>query len=303
MYNINELRELIQQCDNFIKDSHITVRKFCALAGISYQSYYDWINGKSMPYERTIEKLKHFLSSKKAQLLLEDGRKYPNISDCMRITGLKHPVIKRLCDDGVIDCIRSTGNHIRPNIDQLRAYANLQNPGRIYFKSAKNTRMLAFKDLQLDPEEVWKPMLSQNNENEIFMLDRHEYVNQYWISNKGHIYNATTRNILGAKPDRNKYITVNLEKFDEDGNIVLVTRLIHRLVAYFFAPHEDLFRDEVHHINRKKQDNRASNLLWCTPEEHDECHRLMKKNKKAYRAYVNKIKRENRGNRGKANHI
>lgn len=293
----NDLLELMQRCDTFIRDSRIKVGQFCSMVGIKRQSYYDWMNGRTAPCNEAVEKIECFLSSEKAHDLLTEGAKYLPLHECARITGLSKHVISRLCNDGVIECIRSSGGRIRACIEQLRTYANMKHPGRIYFESAQNTQLLAFKDLNLDSDEVWKPMLSQNNDNEIFFPDRHEYANQLWISNKGRIYNATTRNVLGAKPDREGYIAVNLEKFDDNGNIILVTRLIHRLVAYFFAPHNDLFRDEVHHINGNPQDNRACNLLWVTPKEHDECHRLMKKDRKAYRRYISKIKRENRSNR------
>lgn len=290
----NDLSELMQRCDTFIRDARIKVGQFCSMVGIKRQSYYDWMNGKTTPCMEAVKKMEHFLSSEKARDLLAEGVNYLPLHECARITGLTRDVISRLCNDGVIKCIRSSGGRIRANIEQLRTYASMKNPGRIYFESEKNAQLLSFKDLRFDPDEVWKPMLSQNNDNEIFFPDRHEYANQYWISSKGHVYNATTRNVLGTEPDREGYIAVNLDKFDEDGNIVRITRPIHRLVAYFFAPHNDLFRDEVHHINSDPQDNRACNLLWCTPEEHYECRRL-KKNKKAYRRYVNKIKRENRG--------
>lgn len=291
----DDLSELMQQCDTFIRDARISVLDFCSLTGIKKQSYYKWVNGKTEPNSASVEQINSFLSSKKAGDLLTEGAKYPALNECARITGLRKDTIARLCNDGVIDCVRSSGSRIRPNIEQLRAYAAMKHPGRIYFESEQNTQLLAFKDLHLDFDEMWKPMLSQNNESEIFILDRHEYVNQYWISNKGRIYNATTRNVLGAKPDRDGYITVNLEKFDGAGNIILVNRLIHRLVAYFFAPHNDLFRDEVHHINGNKQDNRSCNLLWVTPKEHDECHRLMKlPNKKEYREYIKMIRKSNR---------
>lgn len=293
----NDRSELMQRCDTFIRDARIEVGRFCSMAGIKRQSYYNWMNGKTEPCQEAAEKIEHFLSSEKAHNLLAEGSIYCPLHECARITGLTRDVISRLCNDGVIGCIRSSGGRIRANIGQLRTYASTKNPGRIYFESEKNARLLSFNDLRFDPDEAWKPMLSQNNDNEIFCQDRHEYANQYWISSKGRVYNATTRNVLGTEPDREGYIAVNLKKFDNNGNIILVTRLIHRLVAYFFVPHDDLFRDEVHHVDGNPQNNRACNLLWVTPKEHDECHRMMKKDKKAYRRYINKIKRENRSNR------
>lgn len=297
-----DLAGLMERCESFIREAHISIKFFCRKANIERETFYELKNGDVTPSQQTVEKIEYFLSSAEAKDLLIQGAQYPPLYECVRLTGLSKYVISRLCTDGIIDCLRSSGGHINGvNIGELRRFVNMKNPGRIYFESEQNPKLLSFGDLGFDLEETWKPMLSQNNDSEIFFSDRHEYANQYWISNKGRVYNATTRNVLGANPDRDGYIAVNLEKFDENGNIVLVTRTIHSLVAYFFAPHNDLFRGEIHHINGKKQDNRSCNLLWCTPEEHDECHRLMKSDKKKYREYVKQIQKENKSNRGNKN--
>ena len=38
---------------------------------------------------------------------------------------------------------------------------------------------------------------------------------------------------------------------------------IHRLVALAFVEGQDLFKNEINHINEDKSDNRAINLEWC----------------------------------------
>lgn len=38
---------------------------------------------------------------------------------------------------------------------------------------------------------------------------------------------------------------------------------VHRLVAQAFIPNDNIFNNEINHINECKTDNRASNLEWC----------------------------------------
>jgi len=54
---------------------------------------------------------------------------------------------------------------------------------------------------------------------------------------------------ISSKPRRNEYV--------------------HRMVAKAFIPNPDN-KKEVNHINGIKNDNRAINLEWCTPEENKE---------------------------------
>ena len=64
--------------------------------------------------------------------------------------------------------------------------------------------------------------------------------------------------ILKQNLKKKGYLTVDLCK---DGKVR--TTLVHRIVATAFCPQLE-GKDQVNHINLNKQDNRASNLEWCT---------------------------------------
>lgn len=287
---MNYETELCDRCNAFIEDTSITVRGFCPKIGLSHEYFYKWQRGEVNLSETKLHEIEAYLNSKEAQSLLEKTRTYVPLEKASNQFGLNPNKIRDLCKMGALRHERTSGGRYFVNIDDLKKFVQLKFPERLCYESIPHNQMLVFGALYTDLDTNWKPILSAHNWNEIFDSERHEYNCQYWISNDGYIFNAFTRNLMGTKSDRKGYICVNLEKGKDNE---LVTRYVHRLVAEFFCPNRR-YKDYVHHINGRKQDNRASNLLWVTKAEHDECHRFMKKDEKAYRRYVNKIKRENK---------
>ena len=135
---------------------------------------------------------------------------------------------------------------------------------------------------------MWKPLLSTHNDFELFDLERHEYIDQYWVSNQGEVFNATKCHLIESSKDANGYMKVNLQKSENRE-----TPYLHRIVAYVFCPNAR-YKDDVHHINGNPKDNRASNLIWVTDSEHRKMHNLMKTDKKAYWQYVKQIRKANK---------
>lgn len=100
------------------------------------------------------------------------------------------------------------------------------------------------------------------------------YEESYQVSNYGRIRskNRIETNKLNVKRqlkgslkstfmNKNGYKLVTLSK---NGKNVAI--LVHLLVAEAFIPNNDGY-EQINHKNGKKMDNRASNLMWCSPRE------------------------------------
>lgn len=97
-------------------------------------------------------------------------------------------------------------------------------------------------------EEVWK--------------DIDGFEGLYQVSNYGRIKSLprnTTRGVI-LKPHKNTqgYLQVHLYK---DGKGKDYT--IHRLVALYFIPNNDLFKTQINHKDENKENNNVDNLEWC----------------------------------------
>lgn len=280
------MNELKEKCENFIKHTPISVRHFCKRVGLSPEGYYKWQRSEIALKPKKIRKIEAYFSSKDAQELQKIGQEYLPTHECAKRTGYAPGKITRLCALGAVNAIKSSGNRWYINIFDLEKYLDRKYPSK--HGGTLGSEESVFGNLYSEWNVSWRPLLSRNNDYELFDLTRHEYDKQYWISSNGKIYNTETGQILGSEPDDDKYIRVNLRKKNSD-----VTCYVHRLVAYCFCPNSH-YKCEVHHINGKKSDNCASNLIWVTVAEHDECHRLMKKSKKAYRKYLKQLQKDNR---------
>lgn len=108
--------------------------------------------------------------------------------------------------------------------------------------------------------EVWK--------------DIEGYEGLYQISNVGNVKSlarakkdtlgriqSIKEKILKAAADKDGYFRVVLQKNGEKKN-----KIAHRLVAQAFIPNPDN-KPQINHIDGNKQNNRLSNLEWCTLAE------------------------------------
>ena len=81
------------------------------------------------------------------------------------------------------------------------------------------------------------------------------------VFNKAHIKIMTKERIIGGSLDKSGYIQINLRK-----NRKIKKYRIHRLVAEAFLP-PIAGCNIVNHKNGIKNDNRLSNLEWCTEKD------------------------------------
>lgn len=98
--------------------------------------------------------------------------------------------------------------------------------------------------------------------------------NGYFISDDGKVYcnlgqgnrrNGKTTELYEVKPrpNQNGYLRVYCRQVSTGKRKDLY---VHRLVAEYFVPKQD-GKNVVNHKNCRVDDNRASNLEWCTTKE------------------------------------
>lgn len=56
----------------------------------------------------------------------------------------------------------------------------------------------------------------------------------------------------------------------QDG--VVVNKFVHRLVAQCFLEQPKDIDDQLHHIDFNSKNNKANNLVWLSPAEHQKIH-------------------------------
>lgn len=89
------------------------------------------------------------------------------------------------------------------------------------------------------------------------------YEGLYSIDKVGNIYSHYRDRLLSPKTDKDGYKVVTMRR---DG--IAKSYRVHRLVAITFIPNPNDY-PVVNHINEIKDDNRVSNLEWCTVEYND----------------------------------
>lgn len=89
----------------------------------------------------------------------------------------------------------------------------------------------------------------------------------YGINKHGEIINMKTNHIMQQKLNINGYFIVSLSfnKYSRKED------LVHKLLAQYFIPNPEN-KDEVHHIDRDKLNNKLKNLMRVTKEEHKKLH-------------------------------
>lgn len=84
---------------------------------------------------------------------------------------------------------------------------------------------------------------------------------RYQVSNLGNVRNTAKNCAVKCSQLKHGYMKVELRL-----NKTVAQKLVHRLVAEAFIPNPEN-KPEVNHIHGNKQDNRASQLEWCTVSE------------------------------------
>lgn len=166
------------------------------------------------------------------------------------------------------------------------------NPILLYRESVKNyikrrnfsnPLRLPFHNLDIDFDEVMRPIdfvLSPNNIREPLKYRPHA---RYFATSKGKVYNSSTDEL--AKQSLG-------ERYFQIGLAGTTSIYVHILIALCFCANR-LLKSEVHHIDGDRLNIFANNLIWLTHTEHVKAHHLMKTDRKAYRKFINDKLKEN----------
>lgn len=110
-----------------------------------------------------------------------------------------------------------------------------------------------------DSEEIWKPIPG--------------YDGWYEVSDRGRVRSFKKQNDERRETPRILSDWKNKYGYSQVGLCLDGTRIyctVHRLVMNAFNPHPNSGKLEINHLNGVRDDNRLSNLEWCTRRENVE---------------------------------
>lgn len=89
------------------------------------------------------------------------------------------------------------------------------------------------------------------------------YDGMYQVSDLGRVRSLKFGKVRVLRPNKNKdgYLLVGLSKENKRKTIK-----VHRLVAQAFIPNDDESKTQINHIDECKQNNKVSNLEWCSAQ-------------------------------------
>ena len=89
------------------------------------------------------------------------------------------------------------------------------------------------------------------------------YDGMYQVSDLGRVRSLKFGKVRVLKQGKNikGYLFANLHQDGKQKNVS-----VHRLVASAFIPNDDNSKTQINHRDECKQNNKVSNLEWCTPQ-------------------------------------
>lgn len=118
--------------------------------------------------------------------------------------------------------------------------------------------------------------MSKTNIDEVLQALEHGEImlpcgyGKYYVSNYGRVWNGRTGHFLKPEITHHNYLRVHMSI-----NGVRVNKYVHKLVADIFTI-KPRGSTEIHHIDGDKHNNRASNLMSVTRQQHRALHKDMK---------------------------
>lgn len=110
---------------------------------------------------------------------------------------------------------------------------------------------------------IWKYAIDEYND--IVNLSNGKCINyyeNYYVFSDGKIYNKIRKKYIKSIKNASGYCYVTLCNKSSKKNFY-----VHRLVATHFLKNENKNKNQVNHINKKRDDNRLENLEWVSSSE------------------------------------
>lgn len=150
-----------------------------------------------------------------------------------------------------------------------------------------------FGYMVLEDGDSLKPLDSFNGIPNLSDPTEYETSHAYLVSRFGRIFNISTCRELKQSNATHDYKQVGL-----NSNGKQFYARVHRLVAFVWCENGKN-KAEVHHIDGIRTNNRAENLIFLTPEEHDKADRMLKEAKatgkfEEYNAFIAEMQEDNR---------
>ena len=208
-------------------------------------------------------------------------------------TGISQKTISNLCYCREITAEKSAdGRKWLVNLDSLNQYK--KDNIRLFANPKRINNRFVFGDMILREDETMKPVTTY--QIDIFDSLRYEFTQPYYITNFGRVFNSDGNEMkLYGGTERDPYLYFNAKRIDDEKINHSEHIDVHRLVAYFFC-RRGFKRYYVHHIDLDKLNNHYKNLILLTDAEHKKAHKLYNTDKKAYRKFINEIRRDNKKN-------
>ena len=190
--------------------------------------------------------------------------KLVTIKEASQITGIPSNTIRYHIKKGRLQCVEANVKKVYlSEVEELKTFDIAQN---------------IWGDIILDPDDSLRPLDCFSSVKTIANPLRFRTSQHYMVSKKGRIFNLERFSELKQSEATHGYMQVAIAQY---GNKYYCR--VQTLVGYVWLPNPK-GRNEIHHINGNKKDNRKENLLRVFNvegnREHDELDAMLKEAKR-----------------------
>lgn len=205
---------------------------------------------------------------------MEQIKGFLKTAECSKKTGISIRKIRELCNSGKIDSYKDDTRHLWINAESLD----------LFIKN-NQIRQGVYGEIKPQHKRAYYPIFGYD-----FM---------YATTSDGKVVDFSTGDELSQHPNREfGYVQVWLVK-----NGKRIPKSVHGLIIATQGDN-NLNKNEIHHIDKDKTNNKVTNLLPVWRDEHQQLHKLLDSgDMDAYKAMIKKIKKENRQKLYKIPHL